>query len=67
MRAKVLKLRGDYYTDLGKDLYRDPASVDANKLLADKAFFRGALYILNDPVFTRKALERAQAQGETDE
>lgn len=69
MRDKFLKARTDYYASLGETLYRTPELLDTNDLLCKAAFFRGALYILNDPVFTRKALERAQAQteGETDE
>jgi hypothetical protein len=58
MRDKFLAARSDYYTQLGETLYKTPDLLDSNDLKCKAAFFRGALWILNDPVFTRKALER---------
>lgn len=66
MRAKYLKIRSDYYTNLGETLYRNPDQIAATDLREKAAFFRGALWILNDPVFERKALDRAMAQTEGD-
>ena len=64
MRDRFLKARTDYYTQLGETLYRQPDLLDSNDLKCKSAFFRGALWILNDPVFERKALERAQQREE---
>lgn len=66
MRKRFIEAREAYYTELGKTLYRQPDLLDENDLKCKAAFFRGAIWILNEPVFERKALERATAQeGET--
>lgn len=67
MRQKFLAAREAYYTELGKTLYSDPAKLDANDLKCKSAFFRGALWILNEPVFNRQALERELAKEVDDE
>lgn len=64
MRDRLLKAREDYYTNLARILYAQPGSLEPTDLTNKAAFFRGALWILNEPAFTAKALERAQAHDE---
>lgn len=69
MRKRLIEAREDYYTNLAKTLYGAPDTIGEADLRCKAAFFRGAIWILNEPVFTRKALERATAldEGEPDE
>lgn len=62
MRQRLIEARTAYYTELGKTLYRSPDTLDPNDLKCKSAFFRGALWILNEPVFSRQALERELAK-----
>lgn len=66
MRQKLLQAREDYYVALAKILYAQPDLIADTDLRSKSAFFRGALWILNQPVFERKALERAMTEGVED-
>lgn len=64
MRRRLLAAREDYYTNLGRTLYAQPDLIGEADLTGKAAFFKGALWILNAPVFEAKALERAmQSEG----
>jgi hypothetical protein len=67
LRRQLLASREAYYTELGKTLYREPDLLDASDLKSKSAFFRGAIWMLNLPVFEKKAIDRAMAQDEGDE
>lgn len=68
MRQKLLESRNAYFVQLGKALYRSPETLSANDLKCQAAFFKGALWILNEPVFSRQALERELAkEGATED
>jgi hypothetical protein len=68
MRKRLIEARETYYRKLGETLYRNPDTLTADDLKGKSAFFRGALWVLNEPVFARKEIERALAnEGETDE
>lgn len=61
MRQQLLEARETYYTQLGKTLYAQPDELTAADLRNKSAFFRGALWILNQPVFAAKSIERELA------
>lgn len=66
MRQRLTDTRNAYYARLGETLYRTPDLLAATDLREKAAFFKGALWILNNPVFELKALERAQAHEGAD-
>lgn len=59
MRERLIRTRDDYFTKLGRTLYDNPTQLTEQDLVAKAAFFRGAFWVLNQPVFDRKAIERA--------
>jgi hypothetical protein len=63
MRARLIESRNDYFTQLARSIYRE-GTADTADIAAKAAFFRGAFWVLNQPVFERKAIERAIAQTE---
>lgn len=64
MRKQLLEARDSYYVALGKKLYRTPDELTDADLRNKASFFRGAMYILNTPVFEATKLERALARQE---
>jgi hypothetical protein len=64
MRQRLIDARNDYFTALARNIYRDPDTVSGEDIKAKAAYFRGAFWVLNQPVFERKAIERAIAQTE---
>lgn len=64
LRRRTIEYRDSYFAKLGRSLYDNPASVDTLSLAGKSGFFRGMFFLLNQPVFEQKAIERAMAQDE---
>jgi hypothetical protein len=62
LRERVRKAQVDYYTNLGREMYAKPHMVTEAALLQKQAFFRGAWFVLNTPLFEMSALARELAK-----
>jgi hypothetical protein len=51
-------------TNLASKSMRTPMTTTADEARLKAGFFRGMFFLLNQPVFEKKALERAMAQSE---
>lgn len=67
-RRFVLELRDADFAALGQRLYQNPSSYDPIQAAEAAGRHKGRLEVLNQALFTAKALERAQAkERNTDE
>lgn len=70
LRQRAVESRDRYMGNLAKTLYDDPSSLDPAAVEYRRGFFRGIFWLLNNPVFEARELERViseQRAGEAQE